>query len=401
MKQLKAILDNLFDLEKSASFYMLTAFLFFIQLSIFVCYLIFCYLILGLVFYSIKNRKRPPMPSYFVYFIFFILFTLISTIFSIDKINSLKDNKAIFIFLLIPIFMLVINSRKKLIFSLITLLISALLSSLVGIFDIIKQGISLDHRLKGFTSHWMTYSGLLMFIFIFFFVYIFYEKKKNHRLLFFVSLIILLATILFSQTRSVWVGIGFSLFLFLVFFKPKTLFYLIPAVFILIYFTPESVKQRMYSIIDLKNHSNQDRIHMIYTGFNIFKAYPLTGVGSNNIEKVYPDYQHPSAAQTNPHLHNNFLQILAERGIFTLISLLAAFIAVLIGLIVKVKRSKNLDKAIATGALFVFIGFLAAGLFEYNFGDSEIKFLLFYFISIPFIPHINLNRDNHDQSKAI
>jgi O-antigen ligase len=316
---------------------------------------------------------------------FFILFTLISTVFSIDKINSLKDNKDIFVFLLIPIFMLIINSMKKLIFSLITLLISALLSSLVGIFDIIKQGISLDHRLKGFTSHWMTYSGLLMFIFIFFFIYIFYEKKKNHRLFIFVSLIVLLASILFSQTRSVWVGIVFSLFLFLVFFKPKTLFYLIPVVFILIYFTPESVKQRIYSIFDLKNHSNQDRIHMIYTGFKIFKAYPLTGVGSNNIEKVYPDYQHPSAAQTNPHLHNNFLQILAERGIFTLISLLAAFIAILIGLIVKIKRSRDLDKAIGTGALFVFIGFLVAGLFEYNFGDSEIKFLLFYFISIPFI----------------
>ena len=50
MRQLKNILDNLFDLEKQASFYVLTAFLFLIHFSIFACYLTFFYLILGLIF---------------------------------------------------------------------------------------------------------------------------------------------------------------------------------------------------------------------------------------------------------------------------------------------------------------------------------------------------------------
>lgn len=390
MKQLKNILDNLFNLEKQASFYLLTAFLFLINFSIFVCYLIFCYLILGLVFHILKNRKKPPLPPYFIYFMFFIFFTLISTLFSIDKMNSLRDNKDIFIFLLIPIFLVTINSLKKMVVSLTILLISAVLSSLVGIFDVIKSGISLDHRLKGFTSHWMTYSGLLMCVFIFYFIYIFFEKKRNHKLIVLISLIVLLAAILFSQTRSVWVGIIVSLLLFLIFFKPKTLLYLIPAAFILVYIIPESVKHRMISIFDLKNHSNQDRIHMMYTGINIFKAYPLTGVGCNNIEKVYSEYQHPSATQANPHLHNNVLQILAERGVFALISLLAAFISILVSLILRIRRTQDLEKWIGIGALFVFIGFLTAGLFEYNFGDSEIKFLLFYFISIPFIPNLKL-----------
>lgn len=397
MRQLKNILDNLFDLEKQASFFVLTAFLFLIHFSIFACYLLFCYLILGLAFHTLKNRKKPPLPPYFIFFIFFIFFTLISTLFSIDKINSLRDNKDIFIFLLIPVFMVTINSLKKMVVSLTTLLLSAVLSSLAGIFDIIKRGISLDHRLKGFTSHWMTYSGLLMCVFIFYFIYIFFEKRRNNKLIVMTAMIVLLVTILFSQTRSVWVGIAVSLLLFLIFFKPKILFYLIPAAFILIYITPESVKQRMISIFDLKNHSNQDRIHMMYTGINIFKAYPLTGVGSNNIEKVYSEYQHPSATQTNPHLHNNFLQILAERGIFALISLLAAFISILVSLIFRIRRTQDLEKWIAIGALFVFIGFLTAGLFEYNFGDSEIKFLLFYFISIPFITNLKLKRDIHDQ----
>ena len=397
MKQLKNILDNVFDLEKQAAFYALIFFLFLIHFSIFACYLIFCYLIVGLVYHSVKNRQKPPLPPFFIYFVFFIFFTLISTLFSIDKINSLKDNRDLFIFLLIPIFMVAINSLKKLVASMTTLLISSVLSSLAGIFDVIKRGISLDHRLKGFTSHWMTYSGLLMCVFIFFFIYLFFEKKRNNRLFIGSSLIILLAAILFSQTRSVWVGMGFSLILFLIFFKPKTLFYLIPAAFILVTFTPDSVKNRMISIIDMKNHSNQDRIHMMVTGFNIFKAYPLTGVGSNNIEKVYSEYQHPSATQTNTHLHNNVMQILAERGVFTLISLLAAFISILVGLILRIRRTRDLEKWIAIGAIFVFTGFLTAGLFEYNFGDSEIVFLLLFFITIPFIPNLKFKRDTSDQ----
>jgi O-antigen ligase len=83
-------------------------------------------------------------------------------------------------------------------------------------------------------------------------------------------------------------------------------------------------------------------------------------------------------------LHNNFLQILAERGVLAFLALVAAFICILFNLVIRIRTSKEMEKAIATGVLFVFIGFLTAGIFEYNFGDSEIKFLLFYFLSIPF-----------------
>jgi len=42
-------------------------------------------------------------------------------------------------------------------------------------------------------------------------------------------------------------------------------------------------------------------------------------------------------------------------------------------------------RAVTAGVLFAFVGFLVAGMFEYNFGDSEIKFMLFYFLSLPFL----------------
>ncbi|MEI6613642.1 MAG: O-antigen ligase family protein [Chrysiogenales bacterium] len=131
------------------------------------------------------------------------------------------------------------------------------------------------------------------------------------------------------------------------------------------------------------------RICTVYSGLKIFQDYPWTGVGSNNIEKVITAnksrYLHPQAEKINPHLHNNFLQILAERGIFALASFFLACVLIIWQLLKKIAKETGDRRFIAAGVLFAFIGFLVAGLFEYNFGDSEIKFILFYFLSLPFL----------------
>jgi O-antigen ligase len=400
-------MKQLFALSSNFSFYAVLGFLFLINFSMAGCYLIFTLLTIQFIIFSIttiKNKKKraaapppttpttptgpaafPQMPTFYKFFLLYILFTFISTLFSLDFMNSLKDNKEFFIFLLIPLFLIIINSRKRLAYSLYTVLASAVASSLLGIGITIAAGISLDHRLKGLTSHWMTYSGLLMMVFIFFFVYLFYEKHKKMKIILPASLVFILTAILLSLTRSMWVGIFVSLGIFIIYYKPRILYLAVPALVIIILALPGSVKNRIVSTFDINNPTNKDRLYMVNTGIAIFKDHPLTGVGANNIKNVYDRYKSPEAEQSNPHLHNNFLHVLAERGIFALLSLIAAFVFIILQLIKKIKNSIELEKTIALGALFVFIGFLVSGLFEYNFGDSEIKFLLFYFLSIPFI----------------
>jgi O-antigen ligase len=392
MKSMKQLLD----ISSNLSFYALLGFLCLIHFSMAGCYVIFTLLLIQLIIFSIKavqNKKRkaaspltfPGMPLYFKLFLLYILFSFISTLFSIDRLNSLKDNKEFFIFLLIPIYLLVIGPGKRPQVSLFTVLASAAASALLGIGITIVKGISLDFRLKGLTSHWMTYSGLLMMVFIFFFVYLFYEKKKKTKIIISVSLAIILAAVLLSLTRSMWVGIFVSLAIFIIYYKPRVLYLAVPALIIIILVLPASVKNRIVSTFDINNATNKDRFYMVTTGIDIFKDHPLTGVGPDNIKNVYDRYKPPEAELSNPHLHNNFLHVLAERGILALLCLIAAFVFIIIQLIKKIKNSTGLEKTIAAGALFVFIGFLVSGMFEYNFGDSEIKFLLFYFLGIPFI----------------
>ena len=390
-------MKQLFDISADFSFYLVLAFLFLVNISIAGCYVLFTLLLIQLVIFVARHLKSkisrdtaavippwPQMPKFYKYFLLYILFSFISTLFSIDRFNSLEDNKEFFVFLLVPVFLLAINSRKRLDYSLFTVLASTVVSSLIGVIITLKQGISLDHRLKGLTSHWMTYSGLLMLVFIFFFVFLFYEKRKKQKVIISIFLLIILVSILLSLTRAMWVGIFVSLGIFIIYYKPKILYLVLPALLILILVLPGSVKSRIVSTFDMNNATNRDRLYMVTAGINIFKDHPLTGVGPDNVKKIYDRYKPAGAELSNPHLHNNFLQVLAERGILALLSLIAAFVVIIIQLIKKIKNSSDVEKSIPVGVLFVFIGFLVAGMFEYNLGDSEIKFLLFYFLSIPF-----------------
>jgi O-antigen ligase len=110
---------------------------------------------------------------------------------------------------------------------------------------------------------------------------------------------------------------------------------------------------------------------------------PLTGVGPNMIAPLYPQYRDASAVNPiNPHLHNVPLQIAAERGL----PALAAWIWFLVVLVRDLWRLSRHTayRSLSCGALAAVAAMLAAGLFEYNFGDSEFLMLLLVLVTLPF-----------------
>jgi O-antigen ligase len=376
------------------AFALLLAFLFLIDVSIAACYILLTLILVLFLLYLLRGGKFPPLPFFCYFFAAYIFFTLLASVFSVDRSASIRDNKELLIFLLIPIYIWLLDSWKRLRLSLWVVLASAVFSALAGIFTVWRKGlvhgIVLSDRLKGFTSHWMTYAGLLMLPFIFFSVRLLLRRQsKKQAAIIATGLLVMLTAIAFSLTRNVWLGIAAALAIFLVFFKPKYFLALVPLFLILAFLAPAAVKSRVLSIVDLEDESNRDRIYMAYSGVRIFQDHPWTGVGSNNIQKVIAGnearYRHPQEKKINPHLHNNFLQIMAERGIFALVSFILACVFIILPLLKLLKARSGEWRVITTGVLFVFIGFLVAGLFEYNFGDSEIKFILFFFLSLPFL----------------
>jgi O-antigen ligase len=192
----------------------------------------------------------------------------------------------------------------------------------------------------------------------------------------------LLVAIVLTLTRSAWVGTCVAVALL---FAMKDLRLLaIAPVAAAVFFAaaPGHVTSRFYSMFDLHDPTNRDRVAMLREGAAMIRSRPLTGVGPNMVERVYEIYRDPAAVEkVNPHLHNVPVQIAAERGlpalgvwVWFIVSATAALIAV---------RRRSRYPSLPAAGLAAIVGMLAAGLFEYNFGDSEFLMLFLVLITLP------------------
>ena len=146
---------------------------------------------------------------------------------------------------------------------------------------------------------------------------------------------------------------------------------------------PASLSDRIYSTFNLNDPTSRDRIAMLAAGGEIVKDHPLTGVGPDMIKQVYPEYRRWGAVmEVPPHLHNVPVQIAAERGLPALAMWLWFVVATLRGLLRSFKRTRY--KVLAATGIGAMVAMLTAGLFEYNFGDSEFLMLFLVLITLPF-----------------
>ena len=145
------------------------------------------------------------------------------------------------------------------------------------------------------------------------------------------------------------------------------------AALIFLTFMPMSFFGRLVSTFDVEQSSNLDRIRMAEGGIEMIKDYPVMGVGPAYIKEVYPLYRRADAPRFRiPHLHNNVLQLWAERGILGL----AAYL-VLIGLFLRecIRGWNGPSREFAQAGVAITVGLAVAGLFEFNFGDTEVFFM--------------------------
>ena len=146
---------------------------------------------------------------------------------------------------------------------------------------------------------------------------------------------------------------------------------------------PAPVAKRFLSTFDLRDATVRDRVAMLREGEHMVRDHPLVGVGPNMVPVLYAQYRDPGAVeQVNPHLHNVPVQIAAERGLPAL-GIWLGFLVVLAIDLARVFRAGGQRMLAATGLAAV-AAMLAAGMFEYNFGDSEFLMLFLILITLPF-----------------
>ena len=152
---------------------------------------------------------------------------------------------------------------------------------------------------------------------------------------------------------------------------------------------PSPLRHRALSIVDPGDPTARERLYFWQAGWRMVKDAPLLGLGPGGVKRHYPEYRDPAARRPGTgHLHNNVVQIAAERGALGL----AAWLSIWIAFFVKAARiyarlpaARADDRALCTGSLAAVAGFLVAGLFEYNFGDSEVIDLTWVVMAFPFV----------------
>jgi O-antigen ligase len=327
------------------------------------------------------DRERLRAPRFFWPLVVYAALTLVSAAFSIDRRASLIDCKQLVLFFIVPItYRFVTGSRTS---TMLTVVLSVGAAS--AAFGIFQYGLLhydyLGQRPRGLLGHYMTYSGLLMLVIGVGVARLLFGRKD--RLWAALVMPALVITLALTLSRSAWIGAcaAAAMLLALKDFRLLAILPLIGAIGFIA--APSIVSQRFASMFDPTDATRRDRVAMLREGAHMVAAHPLVGVGPNMIQVVYEEYRDPEAVQkVNPHLHNVPVQIAAERGLPALIAWLV-FVGVLARDLWRRFRSAENRVAAAT-ALAALAGMLAAGLLEYNFGDSEFLMLFLILVTLPF-----------------
>jgi O-antigen ligase len=331
----------------------------------------------------VAGRERFEAPAWFWPLAMYGGLTLVSAALSAEPRVSLADCKQLVLLLIVPMVYRLIRGRDAP--AMITVILSfGAASAAVGI---VQYGIlhydNLGQRPQGTLGHYMTYSGLLMLVIGAALARLLFGRRDRT----WAALVMpaLAVAVALTFTRSAWVGAlaAAALLFSLKDFRLLAILPIVAAVFFAM--APPAITARFVSMFDLKDPTNRDRVAMLREGEHMVRAHPLVGVGPNMVEAEYAQYRDPDAVEKiNPHLHNVPMQIAAERGLPALGVWIWFVVALVAALARRFYQGDETRRFLAAAGLATITAMLAAGLFEYNFGDSEFLMLWLILVTLPF-----------------
>ena len=331
---------------------------------------------------TIVMRREPiAVPRWFWPLIAYAGLTIVSAAFSPDVRTSLMDCKQLVLLVIVPMTYRLLTERKT------HLLVSIAVTTgaVSAAYGIVQYAIlhydSLGQRPQGTLGHYMTYSGLLMLVIAAALSRILFGRAERTWAV--LVMPALLVAVAMTSSRNAWVGVcAAAALLFLM--KDFRLLAVLPVIAAIFFgVAGPRLTARFNSMFDPKDPTRSDRLAMIREGAHMIRDHPLLGVGPNMVEPLYAQYRVPDAVEkVNPHLHNVPLQIAAERGL----PALAAWLTFIAILCVDLARSfyAGEQRFLAAVGLAAVISMIAAGMFEYNFGDSEFLMLFLMLVTLPF-----------------
>jgi len=328
-----------------------------------------------------KDGRWRDVPPFMLPLVAYAAWTLVSAAASANPAASFADTKQLVLFLMVPAVATFARGHRA------TRVVDGIIAvgSAAALYGIVQYSAlgydTLENRAAGFLSTWMTFSGVLMLI----------SGAALARLLYAgrewiwptIALPALVVALFYTYTRNAMVGLVAAVGVLAAEKNWRLLLGLPVLGLIFLVIAPSAIINRVQSIGDLNDPTNRDRVAMLRSGVHMVQDHPLTGVGPDMVKVVYPQYRDATYAVNaiNPHLHNVPMQVAAERGLPAL-ALWLWFVVVASRDLWRQLRTGT-HRAVAGAGVAAMVAMLVAGLFEYNFGDSEFLMLFLGLITLP------------------
>ena len=328
------------------------------------------------------------------------LYLILNSLFSIDPDLGLKRNlgfiRYILLFIAINYFFFKDKNFDN-IFKIWSLIF------LVVLFDVIYEMYN-GENILGFVSNNKkrivsffkdeavvgAYLNGFFFILIGFWYKNFEKKKKFEKLLIYSFIILATLCIIFTGERSNTLKFFFALTVFFYFndkikLNHKILFVIsIIIIFLASYSQVNTLKHRYYNDLIEKLNDKESRQKFVYvqlykSGFEVFKKYPMLGVGNKNyrLETCKPNKKY--FCSTHP--HQIYLEFLSEHGLIGTIILLTILLYLIFKNLKIMLIKRNLVQiGCFSYLLTIFIPLLPGGSFFSDFASTFfwINFSIFY-----------------------
>ncbi|NLI48604.1 MAG: O-antigen ligase family protein [Acidobacteria bacterium] len=347
-----------------------------------------------------------PLPRFYWPLIGFIVWSVLSALCSDAPLLSLFHLKKLLLLFLIPMLLMVLDRPAQSRTFLLLLLATMTLSAGVGLVQFATATDPL-YRIHGLMSHHMTFSGQLMLALAALLPLLlldFGARRTGWPLLLAAALLLATALVL-TLTRGCWIGFGFGAAAALLLTRPRWLLAAPVVLAVVLLAAPGLVRERVRHLFDPAEAGNAARLDMMRTGMRMVADRPLVGVGPRMIDQYI--YRYGAAPHIRPdfyqHLHNNIIQIAAERGL----PALACWLWLLAQIVIDHwRRFRRLRAGPDPGAtlwpvlaIAVTVALFVGGLFEYNFGDSEVLLIYCTLISLAYVPVLRPGTD-HEHAAA-
>jgi hypothetical protein len=307
----------------------------------------------------------------------------LATLFSTAPVESLGKMRKILLFGMAWWAPAVVHRRWGLGRLFMGLLFGAGTTSLYGVLTFFLQGgPALAVRIDGFHGFYLTNSGLLLLCT---FPAVLFAACRtsgsSYRWGAGLAAVSILAAQFLGRLPGAWIGTAAG-FLYLAFRKRQPLLAVaVIAVAATLVTAPGVFQQSARDMVDPRSPANVERARVWENGLRLFAQDPLTGWGLQDLRADYARVKAPADSDEG-HMNSVPVQVAASMGVPGLLAFGWLLVALFRRLHAARRRAADdpFLRAVVEGAEAGLVAFVAAGLVEWNLGDSEILALLFFLV---------------------